>query len=107
MELNLDDKTPQINNIPKVPSITRISENHQYKKSKIIEIKNPQKSEYIESTKFSHIISPQDYDGLFRFRQTTRNELVIKLNNRYRQVQEGRHKKSSYPKIKRLSSYHK
>ncbi len=69
MEINLDDKTPQINNIPKVPSITRISENHQYKKSEIIEIKNSRNTKYSESNKFSHIISPQDYNSLFRFRQ--------------------------------------
>lgn len=70
MELNLDDKSCQINNIPKVPSITRISENHQYKKSEIIEIKNSRNTEYRETNKFSHIISPQDCESLFRFRQT-------------------------------------
>ena len=69
MELNLDDKTPKMSNIPKVPSIRRISENHQYKKSESIEIKNSRNIQYKESNKFSHIISPQDYEGLFRFRQ--------------------------------------
>ena len=39
MELNLDDKSQQFTNIPKVPSIKRLSDNHQYKKSEIIEIK--------------------------------------------------------------------
>ena len=70
MELNLDDKTPQIINIPKVPSITRISENYQYKKSEIIEINNSRNLEYTESNKISHMISPEDYESLFRFKQT-------------------------------------
>ena len=70
MELNLDDKTSETNNIPKVPSITRISENYQCKKSENIEIKNSRNSEYMETNKFSHIISPQDYEDLFTFRRT-------------------------------------
>ena len=36
MELNLDDKLEEQNNIPKVPSITRLSERYQYKKSEIM-----------------------------------------------------------------------
>ena len=69
MELNLDDKTPQINNIPKVPSITRISENHKYTKSEIIEIPKKSNMQCRENSQFSHLISPQDYQSLFKFRQ--------------------------------------
>ena len=71
MELNLDDKSQQFTNIPKVPSIKRLSDSHQNKKSEIIEIKNPEKSKSMESNNFSHIISPQDYESLFKFRQNT------------------------------------
>ena len=70
MDLNLDDKTPEIYNTPNVPSISRISEKCQYKKSENIEIKNSRNTEYWESSKISHVISPQDYEGLFKFRQT-------------------------------------
>ena len=68
MELNLDEKYCKTN-IPKVPSITRISENHQYKKSEIIEIKKPKKTQYLGLNNLSHIISPQDSNSLFKFRQ--------------------------------------
>ena len=69
MELNLDDKLQEQNNIPKVPSITRLSEKYQHKKSEIIEI--PKKSTMSrENTKISHLISPQEYQSLFEFRQT-------------------------------------
>ena len=69
MELNLDDKSQQFTNIPKVPSIKRLSDNYQYKKSEVIEIKESGNSIYKEKNKFSHIISPQDYETLFKFRQ--------------------------------------
>ena len=70
MELNLDDKLQEENNIPKVPSITRLSERYQYKKSEIIDIPKKSNVEYRENNKFSHLISPQDYQSLFKFRQT-------------------------------------
>ena len=57
MELNLDDKSQQFTNIPKVPSIKRLSDNHLYKKSEIIEIKNSENSKYKESNRCSHNLS--------------------------------------------------
>ena len=70
MELNLDDKLEEQNNIPKVPSITRLSERYQYKKSEIIDIPKKSTMGCRENSKISHLISPQDYQSLFEFRQT-------------------------------------
>ena len=75
MEIILDDTNENITE-PDVPSINRVSENCQYKKSDIIEIKNTQPNSYKQYNSLqnmSHIISPQDYDTIVEFRQTVTN----------------------------------
>jgi len=70
MELNLDDKLQDRNNIPKVPSITRLSEKYKHQKSESIEIPKKTTMGCCENSQISHLISPQDYQSLFKFRQT-------------------------------------
>ena len=91
MELYLDEAFNDNIELPEVPAIQRLnyqrykdlkleSSNHSYndkqctiKKSEIINIpKNNNKQNIFtdneEDNKFSHMISPQDYDSLWRFR---------------------------------------